>query len=165
MSNIAFVNEDDEVIGAGTKQEALDGKYIHRIVRIFLYNSGGELLIQRRADHLQSNPGLWDHAAAGHVDEGEEWDIAAHRELREELGVDVPLTYIRKEYFEESDNRGVLKRFNVLYSGTYDGTVSFDENEVAEVRWIAPERLAAWMRETPQQFPEGFCYTFGLIHQ
>jgi len=69
MKLITFVDENDQVIGSGTKQEAWQKGIIHRIVRIFLFNFKGELLIQKRADNISSLPGRWDQSAAGHVDE------------------------------------------------------------------------------------------------
>ncbi|MDZ4226415.1 MAG: isopentenyl-diphosphate delta-isomerase, partial [Patescibacteria group bacterium] len=63
MANIVFVDKDDNPVGAGSKQEAVDQGIVHRIVRVFLYNSKGEMLIQRRSEHISSMPGLWDHSA------------------------------------------------------------------------------------------------------
>ena len=77
MVNITFVDEQDNVIGAGSKQEAWTKGIYHRVSRIFLFNSKGELLIQKRSDNCVSLPGRWDQSAAGHVDEGETYLEAA----------------------------------------------------------------------------------------
>ncbi len=66
MVNIIFVDENDNVIGEGTKQEAWKKGIAHRIVRIFLFNSKGELLIQNaqnttspyRADGINLRQGM-----------------------------------------------------------------------------------------------------------
>ena len=166
MAKIIFVDKNDNVIGAGTKQEAWRKGIIHRITRVFLFNSKGELLIQKRADNLTSLPGKWDQSSAGHVDEGEDYLIAAKRELEEEIGVrGIELEEIKKFYTDEIDEAKIKKRFNMLYSAIYDGEVRFNKEEVSEVKWIKPLELEGWMEEQPEKFTHGFIKSFKLIRQ
>lgn len=161
MAYIAFVDENDNVIGAGTKQEATQNGIIHRVVRVFLTNSKGEILLQKRAEHIIASPGKWDHSVGGHVDEGETYDEAVKREMHEEIGVrNVPLVEVAKYYRDETDGGRVKKRFNVLYTGAYDGAINFDPDEVQDVQWIAPVELEAWMAERPQDFTRGCLYAY-----
>src|SRR6266481_4113351 len=114
MSDIMYVNERDEVIGAGPRMRALEEGIIHRVVRIFIFNSSGELLITRRSKNI-SLPDKWNESAAGHVDAGEEYDLASHRELEEEVGIkNIELRVIKKYYSEDLDSNGLKKRFNML---------------------------------------------------
>lgn len=165
MPNIQFVDENDKVIGSGTKDEALEQGIAHRVSRVFLFNAEDELLIQRRGDHLISFPGRWDHSASGHVDEGETYMEAAVREMQEEIGVTgVPLEEISKEYFEEDINGRIAKRFNAVYTGQYDGDVHANPDEVAEVRWISPATLKKWVDEKPDEFTPGFKHVLKSTH-
>src|SRR3989338_4643482 len=109
----------NNVIGAGSKEEAWKNGIIHRIARIFLFNSKGELLITKRGDNLSSLPGRWDQSAAGHVDEGEDYPTAAKRELEEEVGVkNIELIEKGKFFTDETDETGkIKKRFSMLYTG------------------------------------------------
>jgi isopentenyldiphosphate isomerase len=66
-----------------------DGDW-HRTVHAWILNSRGELLIQKRSMTKDSNPGLWDVSAAGHLSAGETPLEALVKEVREELGLDVP---------------------------------------------------------------------------
>jgi isopentenyldiphosphate isomerase len=160
MPNITFVDSDDNVIGYGTRQEAIARGIIHRIARVFVFNTKGEMLIQKRS-HKVDLPGRWDQSAAGHVDEGEDYPEAAVREAKEEIGLlGVPLKEIGKFYSEEVDEKQKKKRFNALYSAVYDGELKADEDEVSEVRWIAPQELEAWMKERPDDFTQGFMQTY-----
>jgi len=163
MVNITYVDEKDAVIGAGPQREAHEKGIIHRVIRIYLYNSKGELLIQKRGDHLRSNPGKWNESVAGHVDEGETYLQAAEREMEEEIGVrGVELKELKKIYTEEA-GENKRKRFTMLYSGTYDGEIRPDFDEVAQVRWVSPEVLRKEIEEHPERFTEGSRQCFAAL--
>jgi isopentenyl-diphosphate delta-isomerase len=72
-----------------------DGTW-HRASHIWIYNSKGELLLQKRAKQKMLFPGLWDVSAAGHVSAGQSYDEAAIRELFEELGVKTDISSLKK---------------------------------------------------------------------
>jgi isopentenyldiphosphate isomerase len=163
MTNITFVDAHDNVIGFGTKKEAIDGGIAHRIARIMLFNLQGELLIQKRGSHLFSCPGKWDQSAAGHVDEGETYAEAACRETEEEVGVkNIELVELGKYYTEETDEAKPKKRFNTLYTAEYNGETFFSKEEVSEIRWVVLAELETWMKNKPDDFTEGFrkCYEY-----
>lgn len=154
MTDIVFVDEHDVPIGSGTKKEAVEKGIIHRVIRIFLTNSKGEFLLQKRADHI-AGAGKWDQSVGGHVDEGEEYDQAAYRELKEELGIEgISLKQIKK-YYAEGEDPPHRKRFNMLYTARYDRKVTPDPEEVSEVKWIAPAELEAWIARSPGDFTKG----------
>lgn len=160
MPNITFVDTHDNIVGYGTKAEALANGLIHRIVRIYIVNEAGELLIQKRSATVDV-PLRWDQSAAGHVDEGEDYDTAAYRELEEEVGItDLPLRIIAHYYTEESDDNVIRKRFNTLYVARYSGAITKDESDVAETKWIQPDSLRKWMDERPQDFTQGFLQSY-----
>jgi isopentenyl-diphosphate delta-isomerase type 1 len=163
MVNISYVDANDNVIGAGSIGEAYNKGIIHRVVRVYLYNSKGELLLQKRSDNMKSNPGKWNESAAGHVDEGETYLQAAQRETEEEIGVrGVVLEEIKKTYTEEVGELG-RKRFTVLFRGVYDGEVHPDLEEVSEVKWVSPEALRIALQEHPEQFTEGSRTSFAAL--
>lgn len=160
MERITYVDDNDTIIGYGTREYAIENDIIHRISRVFVFNSKGELLIQLRSPKVKL-AGKWDQSAAGHVDEGEDYETAAAREASEEIGLPpVPMKKVGIFYSEEVDNGINKKRFNGLYSAIYDGELHRDNDEVAEVRWIDPKELSQWMKETPEDFTQGFLQTY-----
>jgi len=149
MVNITFVDNEDTIIGYGPRSEAIEKGLAHRIARVFVFNSSGELLIQKRSSNVKL-AGKWDQSAAGHVDEGEEYATAAAREAYEEIGLkDLNLTEIGKFYTEEVDENILKKRFNMLYVAKYDGHLIHDNDEVSEIKWIGLNELKDWMDKNP----------------
>jgi len=135
--NVAYVDANDHVIGAGSIANAVDNGIAVRISRVFLQNSKGELLLQKRADTMSSLPGRWDQTAGGHVDEGEDYKTTALRELAEEMGIEgVELNEVVIFYSEEKDEKKVKKRFNKIFTGVYDGEVEIDNDEV-DFQWMS----------------------------
>lgn len=164
VAKITFVDKNDNPIGAGTRQEASEKGYICRIARIFVFNSKGQLLIQKRGPTV-SIPDKWDDSVAGHVDEGEDYLEAAHREAAEEMDIqDVELTKVSKYYterFDPTDSRVVGKRFNTLYKTVYDGAVVPDPQDIADIKWMELTELESWMAKQPEDFAPGFLSAFG----
>ena len=76
------------VIGRATRGECHGGSMLlHPVVHLHLFNSRGELYLQKRPQWKDIQPGRWDTAVGGHVDFGETVDEALRREVREEIGV------------------------------------------------------------------------------
>ena len=84
------VNEQDEVIGQATRREVHKRGLRHRAIHVLLFNPGGELFVQKRSATKDTFPLCYDSSVSGHLDSGETYDACASRELREELGLDVP---------------------------------------------------------------------------
>ncbi|MBO5999952.1 MAG: NUDIX domain-containing protein [Lachnospiraceae bacterium] len=61
--------------------------YYRLVVHVCIFNSKGEMLIQQRQPFKNSWPGLWDLTIGGSVSQGENSQLAASRELAEELGI------------------------------------------------------------------------------
>lgn len=59
----------------------------HKPVWIWIVNSKGEVLVQKRALTKKKAPGKWDMPSAGHVDAGETCLSGCVRETYEELGI------------------------------------------------------------------------------
>src|SRR5688500_20231239 len=83
------VNECDEVIGRETRREVHRTGLKHRAVHVLVFNSRGQVFLQKRSMSKDTSPGLWDSSAAGHLNCGEDYDACAMRELREEIGLHV----------------------------------------------------------------------------
>lgn len=61
---------------------------MQRVAIVLLVDPDGRVLLQERDEHAPTAPGQWG-MVGGHVEEGEDLEAAARRELAEETGVDV----------------------------------------------------------------------------
>lgn len=117
-----IVDEDGHITGAATRGECHNGsKLLHPVVHLHIFNSAGELYLQKRPAWKDIQPNRWDTAVGGHIDLGENVDMALHREVEEELGITFeqaePLTpYV----FESERERELVYPFRL----TYDGPIS-----------------------------------------
>ena len=92
MSDELFEIIDDvtgEVIGTAPRKRCHgDPSLIHRSVHVVVYSTdGGSILLQKRKMTKDIQPGKWDTAVGGHLMIGETYEIAAVREMGEELGL------------------------------------------------------------------------------
>lgn len=89
LEMLPIVDELGNIIGASTRGECHNGsKLLHPVVHLHVFNSKGELFLQKRPEWKDIQPGKWDTAVGGHIDLGESVDIALHREAYEELGLE-----------------------------------------------------------------------------
>ena len=84
-----IVDEEGNVIGSATRGECHNGsRLLHPVVHLHVFNSRGELYLQKRPEWKDIQPGKWDTSVGGHMDYGETPEDALVREVREELGIE-----------------------------------------------------------------------------
>jgi isopentenyldiphosphate isomerase len=161
MPRIVIVDKQDNVVGSEDKRRVKEKGLIHRIVRILLFNSKGQVYLQKRGSNMDSWPNRWDQSVGGHVDEGEDYYHAALREMKEELRIEgVDLKGVIKFYWEEEGDGVVVKRFNMLYEGHYDGQLKPDKREISGGGWYEIPELKRWMKAKPDDFTPACIRTF-----
>ena len=88
-------------IGKASRVECHSQTFLlHPVVHLHVFNSKGELLLQKRSANKDIQPNKWDTSVGGHVDYGEEIETALLRESAEELGISnfKPIFLFRYEF-------------------------------------------------------------------
>lgn len=137
---VVIVDGRNQPIGAVTRKIMRQQRLIHRASYILVFNTQGELFIQKRSQTKDIYPGYWDLAAGGVVLEGESYEESAKRELREELGISgVKLRPLFDQYFEDAGNR-VWGR---IFACTSNGPFTLQEEEIDYGQFISLGEIEA----------------------
>lgn len=92
-----LIDADDQVIGRVRRGDAhRNPRLLHRSVQVLVFDTRGRLLLQRRSRTKDLFPGYYCASASGHVASGDDYEATAVREVEEELGVRLRLTYVGK---------------------------------------------------------------------
>ena len=155
------VNERDEVIGRAARSDVHRKKLRHRAVHVLVFNSRGEVFLQKRSMKKDTAKGLWDSSSSGHLDHGEDYDPCAVRELREEIGLALkrpPKRVLRIEACEETGNEFVW-----VYRCKSEGPFTLHPEEIERGEWYTPAFVTKWVAQRPQDFASAFRLIWGLL--
>jgi isopentenyl-diphosphate delta-isomerase type 1 len=150
------VDGHDDVIGIRTRSEVHRLKLLHRAVHVFLFRPDGMMLIHQRSPTKEEFPSVWTSSCSGHVSSGETYDETAPRELFEELGIQAAVKRLQK--FPACEDTSF--EFTVLYHTESADPVRPDPDEITDIRWLPPDRIAAWIQSAPEDFSPAFRLLF-----
>lgn len=98
QERVILVDRMGREIGTEEKLKAHREGKLHRAFSIFIFNTVGELLLQKRSKTKYHSGGLWTNTCCGHPRPGESHYDAARRRLNEEMGFDCDLTGLFQFY-------------------------------------------------------------------
>ena len=117
------------------RKEAHKYGILHRTAHVWLFvkgEDGIEVMLQKRSENKDSNPGCYDISSAGHIPAGDDYIPSAIREAEEELGI----CLLAEEFLYCGQRR-------IHYCETFHGEV-FQDNQVSNV-------YAVWLKEYPDK--------------
>lgn len=130
---------------------------------VWIMNSKGELLIQKRSKEKRLYPNLWSITSGG-TDSGETTLDTAYREVKEELGINLKpeelelmMSYKRNHDFVDV----YLARKDVKLE-----EITMQKEEVSDVKWVSKEELEELIKEnqTPKSLQIYFEFLKNLIN-
>src|SRR6476659_6125316 len=148
----SVVAVSDRICGYASRSEVHGNNLRHRAVHILIFNQLGDMYLQQRSRWKDRHPLKWDSSAAGHVTAGENYDETARRELKEELGIDVPLERI----FRLTASSRTDHEFIWGYRGVISGDLAPNKCEIERGVFIAPSVIDGWTSARPDDFAPGF---------
>jgi isopentenyldiphosphate isomerase len=156
---VDVVDDDDRVVAVVTRAEMRTRHLQHRCVFVVVRRSDGRLLVHQRSPTKDIWPSAWDIGAGGVVTSGEAWEVAAERELAEELGiVGAELRFVRAARYADDE----LTELARIYTTIWDGPIAFVDGEVTAAVWLTPDELAGLQR-VEQFCPDTLALTRDLL--
>ncbi len=151
------VDVQDRVIGQAPRGEVHAKHLLHRATHVMVHDDAGKLFLQRRSMGKDTFPGCWDSSCSGHLDSGEDYPIAARRELGEEIGwhdESLPLRpFVRLSASPETGNEFI----QIYLLGPIAGPFDLNPAEISEGRWFTPSEIDTLLRELPDEVASALC--------
>ena len=167
MEEVILVDESDRPLGKMEKMEAHKKALLHRAFSVFIFNSKGEMLLQRRAPGKYHSPGLWTNACCSHPRPDEETHSAALRRLKEELGISTTLTKLFDFTYRSAYDNGLTEfEFDHVFAGVYDGRdIRPDPAEVSDFCFRSPQDIQVDLQRSPAKYTTWFHLAFPLVSE
>jgi isopentenyl-diphosphate delta-isomerase len=166
IQEVILVNEKDEAIGTMEKMEAHRKGLLHRAFSVFIFNTKGEMLLQRRAMNKYHSAGLWTNSCCSHPQPGEEVHEAAQRRLQEEMGFTAVLEKIFDFVYQADFDNGLTEHeFDHVFAGEYDGPVDVNKEEVMDYCYKSLDQVRSSLKEQPYKFTAWFHLAFPKMEE
>jgi len=160
---VDVVDKNDTVIDKITEEEATTvHDKITRSVAVLLYNSKGEMYLQKRARTKVRYPLYWECSVSGFVDAGEPYEDAAVRELEEELGIrkkPQQLEFLFKKLIQ-TDKIEHAK----VYALETDEPITLNKEEISEGKFFSIPDIQTMIKEKKELLTPYFLQIFKKLH-
>ncbi|MEQ9414831.1 MAG: isopentenyl-diphosphate Delta-isomerase [Cyclobacteriaceae bacterium] len=156
MDHVILVDEKDNQTGIMEKMEAHRKGALHRAFSVLVFNSKGEMLLQKRAQSKYHSGGLWSNACCSHPRPGETLAAATKRRMKEELGIATQPDYLYKFQYKATLGDLVEHELDHVFVCQFDGEPAINLEEAEDWIYVNPSLLKSKIKENPEQ------YTFWL---
>lgn len=164
--DVILVDENDRQVGVMEKMEVHQKAMLHRAFSIFIFNTKGEMLLQKRAAGKYHSPGLWTNACCSHPQPGQSTPIAAEKRLQEEMGFTTHLVKAFDFIYKAAFDNGLTEyEYDHVFTGMYEGAILPDKNEVSEYCYKPMTDISADLQYQPLLFTEWFKIAFPKLEQ
>lgn len=161
-----MVNEKNEQIGSMEKMLVHQQGLLHRAFSIFIFDSSGNMLLQKRSLNKYHGAGLWTNACCSHPAPGEEIYDAAERRLVEELGFSTDLKEIFSFIYHSHVENGLIEHeFDHVFVGQYEAPLQINSKEVADYKYLNMEKIKLEINNKPEMFTSWFKISFPQIEK
>ena len=142
MELVDSVDENNKLTGQIEDRWVAYNKGLwRRTVSWWIINKKGEVLLQKRTANKVRNPNKWAKTG-GQVDSGETVEEAIFREVKEELGIEIPKEQIRVIDIHKSNEKNKRFAYNFIFVVDYKiDDYILQKEEVAEVKYVTIEEM------------------------
>jgi isopentenyl-diphosphate Delta-isomerase len=157
---VVLVDENDNITGYLGKTDAHLKGLLHRAVSVFIFNTRGEWLLQKRADGKYHSGGLWSNTCCSHPLPGESSAEAAGRRLGEEMGMKCELSKLFTFIYRAEFGNGLVEHeLDHVFAGISDSEPVINPDEASEYKYIKFSDL----KRDIERFPENYTVWFRKI--
>ena len=131
-----------------------NGGVWHRAISVFLFDSAGRVLIQKRAKGKYHFAGLWANSCCSHPTVIESPLESALRAMRTELGLYTGISEVGIVRYEAHDpiTGHTEREHDHIFSGTVTEVAKPNPEEVEEIRWLELDALRSEIDHQPKDF-------------
>lgn len=167
---VILVDENDQPTGIMPKLQAHERGALHRAFSIFIFDSAGRLLLQKRAAGKYHSGGLWTNTCCSHPAPGEDILDAALNRLFLEMGLKAKLTYLLKFTYKSAySNRLTEHEIDHIFIGRSDERPVINPEEVSDFKYmsvpeirrdirLSPDKYTSWFRIICERFLADICF-------
>jgi isopentenyldiphosphate isomerase len=134
---VDVIDDAGRTIGVVTRREMRRRRLPHRSTAVLIFNQRGELFVHLRTPTKDVFPSHWDVAIGGVVAAGESFDEGARREIREELGVDIPTEQLFP--FRYEDAATIVEA--MVFRANHDGPFQLQAEEIVRGEFLSLEEI------------------------
>lgn len=158
---LILTTEIGKPLGFATRRECHEGKgKTHWGLLAIIKRPDGRIILARRSSNKSVFPNIWDGTVATHVLSGDTPEIAAQRETKEELGLEVSYQRIGDFFYSAQDRNYSENEFCSILIGVSDKTVNPNTDEVSEVKELNLGQLKETLSLSPREFSPWFKTAF-----
>lgn len=158
LRDIILVDDNDQEIGTGEKMAVHIQGLRHRAFSVFVFNSQGELLLQKRAAAKYHGGGLWTNTCCSHPRPGEDTLSAAARRLFEEMGFSCSLREVMELSYSFTMPNGLIENeYDHVFFGEFSGEPTLNPTEAEDWAWVKIDKILVDIKKNPEKYTPWFC--------
>lgn len=164
MEYVIQVDEKDQFQGVVEKIEAHKKGILHRAVSVIIFNSNGEMLLQKRANSKYHSGGLWSNATCTHPNPDETNEQASLRRVYEEMGITANLSHLYSFIYKVDLENGMIEyEFDHVFVGISDQKPTLNPKETSAFKYLSIQNIKEEIEYSPEIFSAWFKLIFNEL--
>ena len=153
--NVILVDAYDNEIGLMEKMEAHEKGALHRAFSVFIFNSKGDIILQKRSREKYHSGVLWSNTCCSHPRPGESLSEATNRRLMEEMGMSTELFHTFSfQYKSKLDHNMIENELDHVFIGYSNDIPEPNKDEVEGYCYMSPDVLGMGFEKHPEEYTE-----------
>lgn len=124
------VDDYDNVVDCDEIVNIVKNSLIHRGIYVLIFNKDNDLLLRKLPLEDENHPSFWNLSVNNYPYLGEDYEDAAARLIKEEIGVDCKLDFFSKELYINNN----IKKFVEIYKGIYNKDIKAEGYEFCSMK-------------------------------